>query len=318
MFRRPQGRSTALTIAVVGALCLPLSGALPASATGMPAADAEIQTIIGADAPPTRPFGSHPVVRARGSALPPGDAAQADAATLAAYTAWKPRHLVAGCGAGRYYVDASSSTPSRVVSEGQGYGMVVVALMAGADPAAQAEFDGLFRFAADHPSEVDSGLMAWHQDDGCASIPGDAGSATDGDLDIAFGLLLADRQWGSTGTLDYRAEALKRIAAIKRSEINPTTHLTKLGDWPSRSDAAHWFATRSSDFMTDHFLAFQTATGDPFWGEVITATDALITTVRQRYAPDTGLLPDFIVSTNTTPKPAPAGFQEGEFDGAHS
>ena len=45
-------------------------------------------------------------------------------------------------------------------------------------------------------------------------------SATDGDLDIAFGLLLADKQWGSAGAINYLAEARKVIAAIKMFEMN--------------------------------------------------------------------------------------------------
>ncbi|WP_249026842.1 hypothetical protein [Amycolatopsis lexingtonensis] len=40
--------------------------------------------------------------------------------------------------------------------------------------------------------------------------------------------------------------------------------------------------------------------------------------LQSQYAPNTGLLPDFVVSTNTTPKPAPADFLEGPYDGKYS
>jgi putative cell wall-binding protein/endo-1,4-beta-D-glucanase Y len=266
----------------------------------------------------TRPFGSHLVELAPGAALPPGGAAAADADTASAYAAWKAKYVVAGCGAGRYYVDASTSTASMVVSEGQGYGMVVTALMAGEDPAARAVFDGLYRFVDDHPSEVDPALMAWHQGADCQSIPGDAGSATDGDLDIAFALLLADTQWGSAGAVDYAAEAGTLIAAIERSEFNPQTHLPLLGDWPAPGDG-YWFATRTSDLMIDHFRAFADATGDAFWTDVIAASGELVTTLQASHAPATGLLPDFVVDTDTaTPKPAPPQFLESAFDGDFS
>ncbi|MGD8195464.1 glycosyl hydrolase family 8 [Herbiconiux sp. P18] len=263
---------------------------------------------------PSRPFGSHPVSYA-GAGHAPGGTSAADDLTAAAYDSWKTDYLRAGCGAGRYYVDASSSTDSLVVSEGQGYGMVVTALMAGEDPEAQTLFDGLFAYVEDHPSDGDPRLMSWHQDTGCASIPGDSGSATDGDLDIAFALLLADTQWGSAGGVDYRAEALEIIAGIKQNEINPTTFLPKLGDWIDPSDTDRWFAVRSSDLMTDHFIAFQHATGDAFWSTVTAKTNALITSMQSRYAATTGLLPDFIVRTNTTARPAPAGFHETDRDG---
>ena len=75
-------------------------------------------------------------------------------------------------------------------------------------------FDGLYLFFRDHPSQHDPDLMAWRQMGDCASSD-DPNSASDGDLNIAFGLLLAHAQWGSGGTINYRAEALKVLAAIR-------------------------------------------------------------------------------------------------------
>ena len=49
------------------------------------------------------------------------------------------------------------------VSEGQGYGMIIVALMAGADPLAQTTFNQLFNYVKAHPSRADTLLMAWSQ-----------------------------------------------------------------------------------------------------------------------------------------------------------
>lgn len=51
--------------------------------------------------------------------------------------------------------------------------------------------------------------MAWKVNaDG--SRGGDT-SAFDGDADIAYGLILADRQWGSEGAIDFRGEALAKL-----------------------------------------------------------------------------------------------------------
>ncbi|MGD8192875.1 glycosyl hydrolase family 8 [Herbiconiux sp. P18] len=300
----------ALTAALVASVA---TGASPATAVAPTPVDATA-TAAGV----ARPFGSHPVAPAAGAATPPGGTASADAATAAVYDRWKADYVRAGCGTGRYYVDASSSTSSMVVSEGQGYGMVITALMAGHDPAARTVFDGLYRYVLDHPSETDPQLMSWRQDATCSSTPGSASSATDGDLDIAFGLLLADTQWGSTGSIDYATEALRVIAAIKRSEIEPDTRLPKLGDWVGTGDS-HRYGVRTSDLMVDHFDAFETATGDPFWGEVSTASTALVTALQSTAAPDTGLLPDFAVDTQTTaPRPASPGFLESANDGRFS
>ncbi|GAA2240165.1 glycosyl hydrolase family 8 [Herbiconiux moechotypicola] len=291
-----------MTLAAVGAGTV--AGAAPARAAEEPA----------------RPFGSHPVAYPSGSTTPPGGVSAADSATADAYDDWKAAYLEAGtatlCGVGRYYVDASTSTDSLVVSEGQGYGMVVVASMAGHDPAARTLFDGLYRYVLDHPSESDPGLMAWRQDETCASEPGNASAATDGDLDIAYGLLLADTQWGSVGAIDYAGEALRILTALRASAINPETLLPQLGDWTTPGDE-YWYAVRSSDLMVDHFFAFQNATGDAYWGQVARASLDLIETMQAEYAPETGLLPDFIVDTDGTPAPAPAGFLESPDDGAY-
>ena len=54
----------------------------------------------------------------------------------------------------------TTSNYAATVSEGQGYGMMIVALMAGHDPNAKAIFDGLWTFVRAHPSSVDNRLMA--------------------------------------------------------------------------------------------------------------------------------------------------------------
>lgn len=45
------------------------------------------------------------------------------------------------------------------MSEGQGYGMIIVALMAGTIPTRRPSFDGQSRFAPQHPSTIDARLM---------------------------------------------------------------------------------------------------------------------------------------------------------------
>src|SRR5687768_14792518 len=146
-----------------------------------------------------------------------------------------------------------SSAHNTTVSEGQGYGMVIVPLLAGHDPQAQTIFDGLRSYALTHRSCGDDRLMLWkipNQGHGCAS-------ATDGDLDIAYGLLLADAQWGSGGAIDYRAAANRVLAGIRASTIGPASKLPLLGDWVDLDgDRANEWTPRTSDFMTGHFRAF--------------------------------------------------------------
>ena len=83
--------------------------------------------------------------------------------------------------------------------------------MAGADPSAKNTYDGLFNFYKDHRNKHGY-LMAWSQDKNCKSI--DPSSATDGDMDIAYSLLLADKQWGSNGAVNYLEEAQNMIPLL--------------------------------------------------------------------------------------------------------
>jgi putative cell wall-binding protein/endo-1,4-beta-D-glucanase Y len=300
----------------LGAALTPLAVVPPTDLPPVSQTEVPVEAVAAAIA---RPFGSHPVAYPAGAATAPGGTAAADAATASAYDAWKARYTRAGCGPGRYYIDASTSTAAgtRVVSEGQGYGMVVTALMAGHDPEARTIFDGLHLYVKDHPSASDPDLMAWHQDAACASTPGNNSSATDGDIDVAFGLLLADSQWGSAGAIDYAGEARRIITAIARSEINPQTRLPELGDWVGPG-SPYWQGVRSSDLMVDRFVAFENATGDPFWGQVARASSALVRTLQREHSPETGLLPDFVIDTAASPRPAPPGYLESAFDGDHN
>lgn len=227
------------------------------------------------------------------------------------YDVWKGRWLAADPGGNGWRVKSDAS--GRTVSEGQGYGMVIVAAMAGHDPQAKTIFDGLWQFRLAHPSTIDNRLMDWE-------VPNNSGnnSAFDGDADIAYGLLMAHAQWGSDGTIDYLAAAKNVIAGIRASTIGPQSKLPMLGDWvsPNGSTYSQW-TTRSSDFMPGHFRAYGAATGDAaFWNSVVTATQNVITDIQSNESAATGLLPDFIklVGASRDPQPAP-NLLEGANDG---
>ena len=263
-----------------------------------------------AAAQPARPFGSHPQPLAAGAQQPRVSRAALDRATAAAYDAWAARYLEPGCAPGELRVRAAPGAPAHVVSEGQGYGMVIVALMAGHDPAARVRFDGLARYLLAHPSRGDPRLTAWAQDARCRDVRG-ADSAADGDLDAAFGLLLADAQWGSDGAVGYRSAALRMLGGIAAEDLHPRTDLPTLGDWTSPAEPRYWRATRPSDWMPDHLRAFAAATGDARWERSRAASLRLARRVAGRR---TGLLPDFVVRS----RPARAGFLEGPDDGRFS
>lgn len=259
------------------------------------------------------PFGTQHQAYRPGTLMPTHfTRAEMNAHVTAYYDHWKNRWLKPDPGGNgwRVLLDPSGTT----VSEGQGYGMVIVSLMAGHDPQAKTIFDGLWQFRVAHPSDNDNRLMDWR-------VPHTDGnnSAFDGDADIAYGLLLAHAQWGSSGTINYLEEARNVIAGIRARTIGPTSKLPMLGDWvnPNGSTHSQW-TTRSSDFMPGHFRAYGEATGDTaYWSSVVTAVQKVITDIQAVESDTTGLLPDFIrlVGATRDPQPAPAGFLEGANDG---
>jgi endo-1,4-beta-D-glucanase Y len=266
--------------------------------------------------PPTHPFASSHIPFPRGTLRPTKSVDELDQAIGAFYDVWKERYLIPGCGEGQLRIHADAAEgKATAVSEGQGYGMVIVALMAGHDPEAQPVFDRLLRYARKHPSSNSRWLMAWAQSEHCQDILG-RDSATDGDLDIAYALLLADVQWGSGGAVNYRQQAERTLDAIIQHTVDPATHLALLGDWVA-PDGDYAKATRSSDWMIDHFRAFATVAPSD-WLPTIDAHLDLATHMQVTHAPLTGLLPDFITDIGDAPRPAPANFLEAATDGDYA
>ena len=192
--------------------------------------DGSIEGCIGAGGV-GQPFGSQQIPATDGVIFPSIGLEQRNTRVRAVYDQWKQRYLKNGCGDGRYYVDVGFQD-SITVSEAAGYGMIISAFMAGHDSQAKTYFDGLFRFTRDHPSDGDARLMAWAQDRSCDSHDGKH-SATDGDLDIAYALLLADKQWGSDGAISYITEAFRLMDGILQSEVDNNNGYLLLGDWAS-------------------------------------------------------------------------------------
>ncbi len=278
-----------------------------------------------------RPFPQH-TQYAKGALKPSRDQKELDAALLACYREWKAVYLKAAPG-DMLYVDSNAGggdgkpRSPRSISEGHGYGMLALVVMAGADPQAHHDFDAMVRFLRAHPAKANPALMAWQQTekDGvlAAHSEGDRETATDGDLDIALALLMADRQWGSGGAVDYRREAEATIRAIRAVEMDATrttsttSALPTLGSWVD-AESAQRGGVRPSDLMPAHFKAFAVATGDPFWSRAADAGYKLETGFIAAHSPATGLMADFVVKKGDGYSPAPPHFLESRDDGAFS
>ena len=115
----------------------------------------------------------------------------------------------------RYAGRAANST----VSEGIAYGMLIAVMMD-----EQAMFDGFWTYASCFLNK--SGLMDWYiAPDGSKPIA--VGAASDADEDMAWALIMADRQWGGGGALgeSYASLAQRLVDAIYETEVDH-------GSWP--------------------------------------------------------------------------------------
>lgn len=258
-----------------------------------------------------RPFPQHTTYTS--GTIKPSNVTQSamDNAVKSKWNTWKNNYLKPA-GTGKYYVRYNDQ--GQTVSEAHGYGMLLTVMMAGADSNAKTYFDGLYRYYKAHPSTNNPYLMAWKQNSSFQNIEGE-NSATDGDMDIAYAMLLADKQWGSSGSINYLSEAKSMINAIMQSDVNPSRWTLRLGDWATSGE--YDTATRPSDFMLSHMKAFRSATGDARWDKVINQTYSIIQTIFSSNSSNTGLMPDFVLYSGGKYVPAYPEFLENELDGGY-
>lgn len=235
--------------------------------------------------------------------------------TASYYDYWKSRYLKPGVYVrNSFFVEGENTggtLSDKGTSEGHGWGMIITALMAGYDPDAKTYFDGMVRMYDATRSKHNPYLMAWliteKEDAG-----GKRGSATDGDLDVAYGLLLAHEQWGSDGEINYLKKALDIISkGISVSLVDKDSRRLKLGDSPTMP-----VGTRSSDWMAGHLRAFYHYSGDQIFLEAADTIYSLINQINLNYSPHTGLMPDFVIGN--PPVPSGPNFLETEFDGYYN
>jgi endo-1,4-beta-D-glucanase Y len=242
---------------------------------------------------------------------PKVDQAAMDADVSGFYDAWKKllKTIPSGDVANEYVVGAGaagniSGWPAGVgpitQSEGHGYGMMILALMAGHDPMAKMYFDSMNRVRKAFPSREDPRLMSWVVPKNGDKKVKPQPPATDGDMDMAYALLLAYDQWGEEEKNHYLADAKTMIEGLEavvitkgmgkyypRLNIGDHDHLGS-GAPESKPDM-----TRPSDFIVDHMRAFGRASGHSTWMDVENGSLAILQSVRNA---TTGLVPDFVVA----------------------
>lgn len=286
---------------------------------------------------PTNPQTPQPVENFFGS-MPTGDVAVLQQQALDLSNAWLDRFLkpVQQANNAQMFVDYAeleraeswmTAKQAISVSEGHGYGMLVLAAVAAeeARPTAAAEFQAMVNFWQAHKSFAGTNLMAWQQWDtsldattgageaGAGEIidrpGGEANSATDGDLDMAYALIIANQIWPNSGYDVYAQQLLDDI----RATILMADGSLRLGDW-ALTASGYQQTTRPSDFLIQHlttFAKFDTA-NSATWQQ---SAERLAQHVEQNTTQALPLLPDFgLVSANGEFTVAPANHLESEYD----
>jgi len=246
-------------------------------------------------------------------------AAQINADLGVVYDRWKKNYLTEDIGAkGQYYIKSQRSGPV-TVSEAHGYGMISLAYLSWYDKDAKVYFDGMARFFKAHPSNGNKNMMCWQEgirEGKVVSVGGS--SATDGDMDIAYAFLLADKIWGSKGEINYKAEGLSVIEALMQSIVHTKFKTLKMGDWATSEGSRVSDGTRPSDFMLQQLKAYQKASGNKVWNTVVDSTYGIIRHIFANYSSATGLMPDFAERKGNQFVPAIGSLLEGKTDGSYS
>jgi endoglucanase len=165
----------------------------------------------------------------------------------------------------------ATSVTNGTVSEGIGYGMLAAVYMAD-----QSTFDGLLAYANAH---LDSkGLMNWCMDASGNTVG--TYSASDGDEDIIWALLMASDQWSST---TYLPTAVAMINAMRNNSLL-SDGTVEIGDNSNTANMMH-----HDYFSPAYYRVFDKATHDTYW------TNIVIPRIYQHLANVTGsdgLVPD--------------------------
>jgi endo-1,4-beta-D-glucanase Y len=191
-----------------------------------------------------------------------------DADVQTAYDRWKQTFVVSA-GGSQLRVQRTESA-NDTVSEGIGYGMLLSVYMAD-----KATFDGLWAYAQAHLDG--KGLMNWHYNSS-GGVAG-SGSATDADEDMAFALMMADKQWGG-----YSGVAMPFIAKILANEVDGG-NLLEGGDGFGNSSQLN-----PSYFAPAYYKAFATYTGVARWNQVASTAYTVLGKCANAI---TGLVPDW-------------------------
>ena len=191
------------------------------------------------------------------------------------YDNWKKNRLVT-CN-GNLMPGTDNSSTAKV--EAQGFAMVAVAYMGDKDV-----FDKLYAFYLTKTSSAGCGLSGWQTS--CSGVT-DSGAATDGDIDVASGLVVAHWQWPDAG---YDAKLKTLLTNLKKMLLDCSGKTTV---YPGCSGGKPWGGCDETDisyYSPAFFRYFAKISGDTAWSKLADDTQAIRDAAANS---STGLVPDW-------------------------
>jgi endo-1,4-beta-D-glucanase Y len=192
-----------------------------------------------------------------------------------AYQAWLA-NIATATGAGGNLRVQDPMSANQTTSEGIAYGMLIAVYMAD-----KGTFDKLWGFAQAH---MTNGLMDWLLDSSGNPVNNASNngtnSASDADEDMAWALLMADKQWPGG---PYGTSASTLIRNIKSKDINGSNNVTD-GDYTMTSSHPDYAAP-------NYYKVFATVSGDSGWNTVYSTEYSQLTGSQNG---TTGLIPDAV------------------------
>lgn len=207
------------------------------------------------------------------------------------------------------YIDTTPHKSKHMaLSEAQGYGMEIAAM----NPhGKKADFDHLYRYYLAN-RETGSQLMSWKQVKDGQNWHYDKNSATDGDVFIAYSLILAARRWHDAS---YRQQAVKLINDIMFYEVNHETNCLTVGNWANK-DSKYYYLFRTSDCLPKELKAFYQVTGDKRW---LVVRETMLKYLKELSAQSkSGLVPDFAWVSKNGVKAAKGKVVSSKYDGDYA
>lgn len=213
--------------------------------------------------------------------------------------------------------DNNNTTPT-ASSQAQGLGLLITVKAARKGLSSEKDFIPLYHYYKDHRVSEDNSLMAWKQ------VTGEYGglnnvnhnSATDGDLDIAYALVLASQLWPQSVN-NYQKDANDIIEDLLQNSYNKQTGLLTVGNWAT-VDREFQYLVRPADLKPKYFDVFYEFTQDDTWQNIKNNSLDVIEKLSQQHA--SGLMPDYcwLIDGDLYPsnsnKVSHQTFADGNFD----